>query len=132
MNNTLKYKLGVYYKEISDGILCSEKQKRSFLKDLNEEIEAYVDGTPDADMTEIVSVFGSPDEIAAGFNSGLSQREIKKKLNFRKIIISVLLAALAVWILFAVISLMDVHSEAHGYFTEEILCICNMWGGEQL
>lgn len=130
MNNTLKHKLGIYYKEISDGILCSGRQKNLFINDLKKEVDAFVDSTPDADMAEILSVFGSSEEIAAGFNSGLSQTEIKKRLSVRRVITVLLIAALAVWALFAVISLIDVHSEAHGYFTEELLYIYNMCGGE--
>lgn len=129
MNKELKNKLCLYYGEISDGIICSSKKKRTFLKELKAEIEAFVDASPDADIEGIISVFGSPDEIAEGFNGTVSRKEMRKKLGIRKAVVLALVAALAVWGIFALISLIDVHSEAHGYFTEELIYIFNLRGG---
>lgn len=125
MSNSLNDKLNVYYKEIYSSALCAKKQKSDFLKELKEQIEEYIENSPEADIDEIKSVFGSPEEIAAGFSAELSQTEIRKKLGIRKIIIAAVLAALLIWGVFAVISLIDVHTEAHGYFKEGMLNLYN-------
>lgn len=132
MNDILKEELNVYYKEISDIVLCSKKQKTVFLNELKREIGDYIENSPDTDMAEITAVFGSPSEIAEGFSGSLTQKEIKKRLSVKKIVILFLLAIFLVWIAFAVISLIDVHTESHGYFREEILYIYNVWGGDIL
>lgn len=132
MNKSLKNDLDLYYKEISALVLCEKKKKAEILKSLKVEIADYLEASPDSDMDEIRAVFGSPEEIAAGFSAELSQNEIRKKLSIRKAVIAVLLFALLVWTIFAAISLIDVHTEAHGYFREGLLYIYNVWGGEAL
>lgn len=127
MNESIKEKLSLYYKEISDNALCTKKQKAAFLKELKKEIGDYVENSPTADMEEITAVFGSPSEIAQGFSESIPQSEIRKRLSLKKAVIAFLLVFLIIWAVFAVISLIDVHTEAHGYFKEELLFIYNVW-----
>ena len=48
---------------------------------------------------------------------------LKKKLTFKRMLLVSLLIALLIWAAFAVISLIDVHNEAHGFTQEGILHI---------
>ncbi len=132
MTESLNRKLEAYYDEIYSLAPCSKKQKKAFISELKTEIEEYVENFSSADINEIKAVFGSPEDIADGFAQSLTRGDIKKKLGLRKIIIMVLLCALIIWALFAVISLIDVHTEAHGYFSETVLYIYNVSGGKLL
>ncbi len=128
MNDALNKKLNAYYREIADNILCPKNKKTAFLRELKREIGDFVENSPEADMTEIIAVFGSPEEIAQGFSADITGTEIKKRLSLKKTVILFLLAVLLIWAIFAVISFIDVHTESHGYFTEEIMYIYNVWG----
>lgn len=130
MNNSLNEKLNLYYKEISDCVLCSKKKKNTLLREIKNDVCEYTEQFPDAGIEEIISVFGTPEEIANGI--GISYKEIKSKLDLRRLLIYFLLAGLLIWGIFAVISFIDVHSEAHGYFSESVLSIYNVWGGDLL
>lgn len=132
MNDALNKMLNAYYKEIEKNILCPKNKKTAFLKELKKEIGAFIESSPEADMTEIIAVFGSPEEIAQGFSADITGVEIKKRISLKRAVILFLLAVLLIWGIFALISFIDVHSEAHGYFTEELLYIFNAWGGELL
>ena len=70
--------------------------------------------------------------IAEGFIKELAGDEIKRKLSVKRILVFFISAVLLIWAVFAVVSLIDVHSDSHGYFTEEILHIQNIWGGGAL
>ncbi len=126
MNDSLDKKLDCYYKEISSRVTCSAKQKRSFIRELKCEVEEFIRNSPEAGIDDIKSVFGTPSEIAESFTVNITAEEEKKIFTVRKIVLYSAAAFLLVWILFAVISLIDVHTEAHGYFSEGVLYIYNV------
>ena len=130
MDNSLNEKLNLYYKEISDCVLCSKKKKNILLCELRNDIREYTEYYPDAGIEEIISVFGTPEEIANGM--GISYKEIKSRLDLRRVLIWFLLAVLLIWCIFAVISFIDVHIEAHGFFSEAVMHIYSVWGGDLL
>ena len=129
MNSTLNGKLNAYYKEISDRVLCTGKKRSALLEGLKNDVGEYLESFPEASIEDIISVFGTPEEIAGGVSADISLSEIKNKLNFRRILIIALLTALLIWAIFALISFIDVHTEAHGYFSEFVLHIYNVSGG---
>ena len=128
MNNGLENKLNLYYKEISNALVCTKKQKALFIGELKNEIMAYVESSPEADINDIRTVFGSPHDIADSFTVNILTDK-RKSVSAVNILIIALAAALIIWAVFAIISFIDVHTEAHGYFTEEILNIYNVSGG---
>lgn len=128
MNDSLNEKLSCYYKEISSRVSCKGKQKRSFIRELKGEVEEFLINSPDAGIDDIESVFGTPSEIAESFTVNKTAAEEKKIFTVRKTVLYAAIAFLLVWIVFAVISLIDVHTEAHGYFSEGILYIYNVLG----
>ena len=129
MNESADNSLKKYFRAIEDTVLCPGREKTAFINDLKAEVGDYLCNSPDADMEEIISVFGSPEEIAQGFNRELSSGEIKKRLSIKRIIIFAVIAVLVIWAVFAAVSFIDVHTEAHGYFTEGILSVINTAGG---
>lgn len=132
MNKRLDERLSGYYKEIYSAIPCERKKKAAFMSEFRAQIEEFTESSPETDIEEIISVFGSPEEISEGFIKELTGREIRKKLTIKRIIAFFISAVLLIWAVFAVISLIDVHSEAHGYFSEAVLFIQKLWGGGAL
>lgn len=118
-----------YLKEIKRKITVGGKRKSEFLSGLSERVYEFCE-TNDYRVEELYSVFGSPDSIATEFLEAMPQSEIRKKMNIKRIVLFAILAVLLIYLAFIVISLIDVHQEAHGYYKEEILMITSfIFGG---
>ena len=126
MNNT---QLKAYYKEIEKLLVCDRKQKNAFISELKANIDDYVSNCPEADIDKIKAEFGTPEIIAESFLSNSDAIAIRKKLNIKKCILIALAIALIIYLAFVVISLIDVHTEAHGYMQESIMMISALKGG---
>lgn len=124
-----KTELKEYYREIERLLICSRKDKSAFMSELKANIEDYISDTGKSDIESIKTEFGTPEVIAESFLSNVNALAIRKKLNIKKCIIIALIVALAVYIGFVVISLIDVHTEAHGYIEEGIMMINTLGGG---
>jgi CHASE3 domain sensor protein len=75
----------------------------------------------DASMEDIQEFFDTPENIANGFLDSLGSKEIKKAINWKKVLLiglGLVLLALALWI---VISLIDGHLAATGYGGIEVI-----------
>ena len=127
-----KSELKTYYKEISSALICPAKQKKAFIDDFKANVDEYLANFPDADMDKIKAEFGTAQEIASSFIINSDTAKIKKKLDMRKLILIAVVIALAIYLVFVVISLIDVHTEAHGYMQEAIMMINTFTGGELL
>ena len=129
MNNK---QLKSYYREISSALICSQKQKKAFIRDFRTNVDEYLSAYPEADLDKIKAEFGTAQEIASSFVWGSDTAEIKKKLDIRKLILVAVVIALVIYLAFVVISLIDVHTEAHGYIEEGIMMINTSVGGALL
>lgn len=119
-----------YISSVSSAIICKPKQKKAFLNQLRSDVEAFVDENGKAAVNDIRNIFGSPESIAESFISNSDSGELKRKIAFKKFIVVAIIAALLIYLAFVVISLIDVHSEAHGYFEETLICVaCDMQKG---
>lgn len=123
MNNSLTSGLRQYYKEISALLMCSSSQKKHFISDLDCCIKDYIADNPKCTIEDIKENFGTTEEISRSFMENSNCFYIKKKLNIKKAIIAAIVIALFIWLVFVVISLIDVHQEAYGSLTEGILNI---------
>lgn len=126
MNNT---ELKAYYKEIENLLVCDRKHKSAFMSELKANIDEYVDTVGETDIDKIKAEFGTPEKIAESFLSNSDALTIKKKLNIRKSVIIALAIALLIYLAFVIISLIDVHTESHGYIEEGIMMINTLTGG---
>ena len=124
-----KSELKEYYKEIERLLICNRKDKSAVMSELKANIEDYIADTGKSDIESIKTEFGTPEIIAESFLSNSNVLSIQKKLSAKKCIIITLIVALAVYIGFVVISLIDVHTEAHGYMEEGIMMINTLGGG---
>ena len=124
--------LKAYYSEISKAVVCPKKEKSAFLAELKSNVEEFISLTPEADIDMIKAEFGTAEQIASSFIVNADATAIKKKVDIRKLILIFLAIVLAVYLAFVVISLIDVHTEAHGYMQEGIMMINTFTGGELL
>ena len=129
MNDT---QLKAYYKEIHKLLVCDRKQKSAFMAELKANIDEYITSVGETDIDSIKSEFGTPETIAESFLSNSNAVTIKKKLDIKKCIIIAVAIALVIYLAFVVISLIDVHTEAHGYIEEGIMMINTLTGGSIL
>ncbi len=121
MNEKRDQELKAYYSEISKSIVCSKKQKKEFLSQLIGDVNYYLSENPEASVQEIKNCFGSSEDIAKSFVSGYDSVDIKKKLSIKKAVIIAVIIMVLIYAAFVVISLIDVHNEAHGYIEEGIM-----------
>ena len=110
-----------YLKETERSLTCSGKAKKRIMEELKKETAAFVVENPDAGKDELIKLFGTPEEIAACANTEAGQPV--KGVNIKKAILCALTIVLALYAAFIVISLVDVHTEAHGYFESGILML---------
>lgn len=133
MSKITASELNSYFSEISDSILYPEKQKKEIISRLRNDVEAFLEENAQADLNEVIAVFGSAQTISRGFMENTDPRTIAGKLRLRKYILAAVIVALVIYALFVVLSLVDVHQEAHGYIEEGIMMINNrFFGGEVL
>lgn len=132
MNKALKKQVDKYCKEISAFVICPAKQKRSYIKELRSNINELYTENPSIDIEEITGIFGTPEQIAESFKSEADAINLRKQFSVKKMIFIFLLAALVIYLIFIAVSLFDVHTEAHGYFSEGFMLIKSLWGGEVL
>lgn len=133
MSKVTDSELNGYFSEIAASLICSERQKKEFMSVLKGEIETFLEENPEADLKEIIAVFGSAETISRSFMENSDPKAIAKKLKIKKYILTAIITAVVIYALFVVISLIDVHEEAHGYIEEGIMMIKNnIFGGEIL
>lgn len=129
MNNT---DLKEYYREIEKLLVCQRKQKADFMSALKADIDEYIATVGQADIENIRAEFGTPEKIAESFLSNSDAVTIKRKTDLRKCIVAAVIVALVIYFAFVIISLVDVHTEAHGYIEEGIMMINTLTGGGSL
>ena len=129
MKKTTDYELKEYFARISDSVLCDRKQKKAFLKELQSSIEEFRLSNPQATASDIEAFFGSPEQIAASFTDNADSVKLKKRLSVKRIVLLAVILVLLIYVAFVVISLIDVHTEAHGYFEEGILTVVGILKG---
>lgn len=129
MTKTNDRELKEYYARISNSVVCSHRQKSAFLKELKSSVEEFTLHNPQASVDDIEAFFGSPEQIAASFTDNTDSTKLKKTLSVKKLLLIDVILVLLIYVAFIVISLIDVHDEAHGYFMEGILTVISTLKG---
>lgn len=124
-----KAELKAYYSEIEKLLVCNRKQKTAFMAELKANIDEYIATAGETDIESIRAEFGTPENIAESFLTNSNAVTIKKKLDIKKCILIAIAIALVIYLAFVIISLVDVHTEAHGYMEEGIMMISTLKGG---
>ncbi len=118
-----------YYSQINRLIICEHRQKKDFLKQFDENVQEYISDAPGATLADIEKNFGTPETIAESFIVNADSTRIKKQVQIKRVIVISVIIALIIYALFVVISLIDVHTEAHGYFEEGFLTVSSIIKG---
>ena len=127
--NEIQRWLQGYYAEVSSLLPCDRREKHALLRDLRASVEEYLTEKPFASPETLLSVFGTPEQIAQSALQTADAGVIRKRLTLKKAVLLALLAVVLIYAAFVAASLIDVHTEAHGYFSEGFLRITRMWGG---
>ena len=85
--------LTLYYLKIHSNLPCSWRLKRKLLAQIKNSIRTYLQSHPHADIAEIRSQFGSPEEIAAACLAEMNQKELLKDLRLMNRIVRVITAS---------------------------------------
>lgn len=110
-----------YFSQISALLMCDRKTKHMLLRELRGNVTDWLAENEGAKPEDILSVFGTPEQIAESTLQGIPPAALKKKISLTRAVMIALLLALLIWAAFAVAGLIDVHTEAHGYFEEGLL-----------
>ena len=118
-----------YYAGVAALLPCGGREKKTLLRQLRASVEEYLANAPEAAPEELVSVFGTPEEIAQSALQTADAGALRKRLSLKRAVLLALLVIVLLYAAFVAVSLIDVHTESHGYFTEGVLRICRMAGG---
>lgn len=124
-----KKELKAYYREIEKLLVCGRKEKTAFMAELERNVYEYIDSTGHTDIEKIKAEFGTPEKIAESFLTNSDALTVRKRLSTKKMILAAIIIALAIYLIFVVVSIIDVHTEAHGYMQQGIMLISTNKGG---
>lgn len=111
IHNTNK-QLAKYYKDIKNELVCSEKEKRSIIDMIKENIEDYISEHPDVSFDELIKHFGTPQEIAGAYCATEGTDAIRAKLKTKKIIVLSVIGALLIALLAYIIAMTVISCDA--------------------
>lgn len=127
MSRVTQNELKEYYAEVAESVICSGKRKKAFMAELQNDVEAFIGENTEAGIEDVRSCFGTAESIAQSFLRNGDAAEIRKKIDIKNFLLGAVVAALLIYLAFVVISLIDVHTEAHGYMKEGMMMIKNVF-----
>ena len=112
--------LKAYKKQIRRLLLIRTAASRQFSEDLESDIAAFAEAKNVTSVEEIAAHFGTPEQIARAFFAGTDIEAVRKKLNLRRAVIAVLLAALLLWGAALTALYVEARSDMHGMYVEDV------------
>lgn len=114
-----------YYRKIEKALPCSAETKKKILFDLKSNIAEYFDEYPEAEMSDIINHFGTPDLFASEYVASLEDAELNKKVHKSKWIKRGVIIAVIAFILLTAITTIWVIAEnsqtSVPYYSEDII-----------
>ena len=120
MDKQLKRDIKRYIKEIKQNIICDFRTRKKFISDIKNSIYDFAEKENAVTMDDIYKHFGSSQEIAKEFLLNADVKKIKKRMNFTKIILIGIIAALVMWAAGLVYAIIDANVIHSGDVVEEI------------
>ena len=103
-----------YINQIKKLLFCSSKERKKFFKEFNDNIDDFLKDNPEASIDELQKAMGTPQEIADGFLSNTSTKDIKQRTSIvRVLIISATIITLIITVVY-VSAWIDAHRENNG------------------
>lgn len=97
MHKELKKEIHKYLNDIKCLMPCDIGNKNKYLRGLKEEIYDYVADNNIVSISDIVSHFGEKEEVVKLYLDTLEVKSIKRKVNIKQAVVTVLIAALVIW-----------------------------------
>ena len=118
-----------YYRSIRSWLPCPRKLKRIILSDIQENVNAYLEENPGADIAQIKRHFGDAQQIASNYVSDLDMPKLLRDLRLRKRIFTAVITAVSAALIAALLmwgwgieqSIIETQNESNGYFVEDIV-----------
>ena len=90
-----------YYRNIRNYLPCTGHLKKQILAEIQTNVNDYLENNSEADIQQIVSRFGSPQNIAAAYVNDMNTEELLQALYIRKRIVTAIIccimAVLLIW-----------------------------------
>lgn len=104
-----------YIKDIKKELLYGTKESRQFLKGLRQNVTDFAEENQGADMAEVTEQFGKPEDIAATFFEQYDKKEIKHKVNVRRVVVAAAVTVVTVFVIIMIVAVIDGHLSGNGY-----------------
>lgn len=110
-----------YLKEISSSLVCSAKDRKRFINDLNDNIDEFINTHPEANIDELKNAMGTSQEIAEEFMANASPKEIKKRISAIRILIISIVIIVLIMVIFLITIFIDSFRANRGHFNNTII-----------
>lgn len=112
------WQLRRYYRQIRKLLPCTGRVKRRIVGEISDGIERYLADNPGADYPMVVEKFGTPQQIAFTCVDEMDTTVLLNGLQIKKRIFTSILcgimAAVAIWLVFAGVALMHNFAQIDG------------------
>lgn len=107
-----------YINEIQKLLVCDPKERRIFVRDFNSDIDDFISDNPEASIDELEKAMGTPQEIADGFMSNASPKDIKKRTSIARIVLLVSVITMGLIVIFYASAWIDAYESNRGQYDE--------------
>ena len=91
--NAINKDIEKYISDVGKNLVCAGKLKKQIMADLENEVYDYAESNGIGDISQIVSRFGSPQEIAQMHLADAEPQTIKNAVSVRRILVSAAIIA---------------------------------------
>lgn len=88
-----------YCRQVSRLLPCGLTHKRMILSRIGEMVSSYLEDHPGADYSEIVDVFGEPEQVAVSYIQEQDEKAVLHRLNIGKRLVAIVTAVAGVVVL---------------------------------
>lgn len=88
-----------YLDAVSKNLICSRKEKKSFISKLSAGIEDFAGDREEISFEELSAEFGSPQELAASFAAQMDSAVLVKKISIKRAVVLGIIAGIVLMIL---------------------------------
>lgn len=117
-----KKEIRKYVREVKKYLMCTIKEKNSISKNVMSAVLTYTEENNIQDIDEIYMHFGTPKAVAKQYLPDADLKAVKRKLIFRRILISVLSVIISAFAIYVTIMIIEqfVHTNTTIYVTPAI------------
>ena len=114
----MKKELKTYYKSITQGLTCSLNAKHAFTSMLKDRINDFLAENSEASFADVVSNFGTPEEIISEFNSDKYSTELKRRKT-QILILEIVAVLLVAFSILMTVAFMDARDDGYVNLTND-------------